>query len=294
MANDLVRKAATTRFFSPMILRQLAQKGKSQIFTRLVREIGLDRFEGATSVADAFDIAFKMMSSPGNRDEYVYKSAIANKVLLGRHSLRTAAMLTEVRVAENKADVVILNGTSTVYEIKSERDSLVRLPNQLQCYLQAFASVNVIVSDKFLNNVLKLVPNDVGVLVLNERGMISVVKESIDNPTRINTETMFTILRVQEAVKALSGIGVEVPIVPNTERYTIVQELFKKQDPAEMHSSVVKVLKDSRSQTPLKEVLSGLPRSLQAVALTASLNKRDWPRLIATVNTPFTEAMKWS
>lgn len=47
-------------------------------------------------------------------------NVIANKILLGKHSLNTSHMLSEFRVGYNKADVVIINGTSSVYEIKSE------------------------------------------------------------------------------------------------------------------------------------------------------------------------------
>jgi len=103
--------AATTRLFSSAVFQQLAKKGKSPIFARLVREIGRERFSEASSVSDVFDSAFNAIDTPGSRDEYIYKSAIAKKILLGRHSLRTAAMLTEVRVEGNKADVVVLNGS---------------------------------------------------------------------------------------------------------------------------------------------------------------------------------------
>ncbi|PKG80047.1 hypothetical protein CXF80_18020 [Shewanella sp. Actino-trap-3] len=70
------------------------------------------------------------------RYEYFYKNTIANNRLLGRHSLRTAAMITEFRVGRNIADCVIFNGSSTCYEIKTEFDSLSRLDAQLDSYLQ--------------------------------------------------------------------------------------------------------------------------------------------------------------
>ena len=56
--------------------------------------------------------------------EYVYKNTIVNKILLGRHSLNTSTLISELNVGKSKADIVIFNGTSTVYEIKTELDSL--------------------------------------------------------------------------------------------------------------------------------------------------------------------------
>ena len=78
-------------------------------------------------------------------------------------------MLSEFRAGTCKADLVILNGTSTVYEIKSERDSLVRLSNQVKNYKRVFAMVNVITSEGFVKSVCTTVPDDVGVMCLSKR-----------------------------------------------------------------------------------------------------------------------------
>lgn len=69
------------------------------------------------TVGDALDSAFDVLKTAGLRDEYVYRAAITHKILLGTHSLNTACMLNEFRVGVCKADVAILNGTATVYEI---------------------------------------------------------------------------------------------------------------------------------------------------------------------------------
>jgi hypothetical protein len=231
--------AAITRLFSATVFQQLATKGMSPLFARLIKEIGPSRIDPTGSVSDAFETAFAAIAQPGYRDEYFYKSAITRKVLLGRHSLRTAAMLTEVRVERCKADAVILNGTSTVYEIKSDRDNLARLPEQLASYRRAFASVCVITSDMHLKKVLEIAPWDVGVSVLKPRGSISTVRELTDLPDRIMPSSLFDVLRTQEAVQVLNAIGVSVPIVPNTERYGVVKNAFEKQCPTVLHAESV-------------------------------------------------------
>src|SRR5689334_13769722 len=127
--------AAITRLFSSSVVRELARKGKSPIFARLARQSELfDRLEVNRCVHDLFDLAFSFLQREGYRDEYIYRAALTQKVLLGRHSLQTASMLNEFRVGDCKADVAILNGTATVYEIKSERDSLTRLQRQVASY----------------------------------------------------------------------------------------------------------------------------------------------------------------
>ena len=125
---DRAAKAAVSRLFASSIFRELATRGSSPAFARLARETCLFEVPAENGrVRDAFDTAFAALRVVGNRDEYIYKAALTHNVLLGTHSLKTASMLAEFRVGQCKADVAILNGTSTVYEIKSERDSLDRL-----------------------------------------------------------------------------------------------------------------------------------------------------------------------
>jgi hypothetical protein len=88
-------------------------------------------------------------------------------------------MLTEFRVGECKADVVILNGTGTVYEVKSERDSLSRLERQIAAYAKVFAKVNVITAESHVTAVMNLMPSDVGVLCLGDRGQITPIRKRL-------------------------------------------------------------------------------------------------------------------
>src|SRR3546814_5194136 len=108
---------------SDLVFREMAKKGRSGLFRRLIDQTDLiERAYPRATVGDTFDSAFDILKVAGHRDEYIYRAAISHKVLMGTHSLRTASMLNEFRAGSCKADLVILNGTATVYEIKSERD----------------------------------------------------------------------------------------------------------------------------------------------------------------------------
>ena len=108
-----------------------------------------------------FDAAFATLRQSGLRNEYVYKAALTHRVLMDKHSLRTACMLSEFRVGECKADIAILNGTTTVFEIKSERDLLMRFERQIDAYRRVFASVYVIAGENHVEAVLRAAPLDV-------------------------------------------------------------------------------------------------------------------------------------
>src|SRR5690625_3385678 len=61
------------------------------------------------------------------RNEYFYKNTLLNKLLIGRHSVNTTTALAELPIHKSKADFVLINGSATVYEIKTELDSFNRL-----------------------------------------------------------------------------------------------------------------------------------------------------------------------
>ena len=213
---------------------------------------------------------------------------------MGTHSLRTASMLNEFRVGNCKADLVILNGTATVYEIKSERDSLARLVNQIENYKRVFAKVNVIASEGHIESVLDMIPDDVGVMCLSKRYQITSVREAADCPKRICPVTVFESLRMAEGIAILQAMGVTVPEVPNTQKHTAMRDLFARLDPVLLHAEMVRTLKRTRDLAPLSDFVDRLPKSLQAAALSVSVPRSDHPRLIDALATPLRVAMTWS
>ncbi len=106
--------SAISRLFSSGVIREMARKGKSSLFARLVDEARLLENCSFDRVFHLFDSAFNVLRQKAHRHEYVYKAALTHKILLGTHNLQTASMLTEFRVGECKADLAILNGTATV------------------------------------------------------------------------------------------------------------------------------------------------------------------------------------
>ena len=265
------------------------------MFRRLLNHVDHPSFhDGRSTVGDAFDVAFGLLKILGCRDEYIYRAALTNKILMGKHSLRTASMLTEFRAGNCKADLVILNGTATVYEIKSERDSLTRLSNQIQNYERVFATINVIASEDHVYRVLAVVPEDVGVLCLSRRYQISQVRDAADRPERICPMAVFESLRSAEAKAILTSMGVPVPTVPNTQRHAVMRELFAHLEPRELHVSMVSVLKRSRSLAPLSDLVSQLPESLHAAALTVPIRRRDHDRLVNVVSSPLRSTVVWA
>ncbi|MDF1836712.1 MAG: sce7726 family protein, partial [Planctomycetota bacterium] len=235
-----IQATALARLFSATVLGELAKRGESPTFARLLRESGLQFDESSDSwIGELFDLAFSLLKLRPNRHEYIYKAALTQKILLGTHSLSTASMLTEFRAGKCKADVVILNGTGTVYEIKSERDSLTRLMSQIEAYSQVFATVNVIAGANHIQGIAESAPSHVGILMLSDRYQVSTIREAANQPWRTNPCAIFDSINQLEAQSILQEYGIEVPSVPNTRRYMMLRSLFASLDPECAHRGMV-------------------------------------------------------
>jgi hypothetical protein len=291
-----IQRAALSRLFSPTVFRDMAQKGRSPLFSRLLLEADVLKYKIDLShtISSAFDTAFSILQQTGIRDEYIFRSAITKNIFLSRHSLKTASMLTEFRAGLCKADIVILNGTSTVYEIKSDRDSLCRLPNQISNYQKVFGSVYVIAGKSHVNEVLDITSSEVGVMELVAQGRIRTVRKAIDCSDRVCSASIFESLRIEEARQILKNTGTEVADVSNIFLRSTMRDCFTKIEPKLAHDQMVKVLRKTRNLASLSDFIFRLPISLHAAGLSFNVRKADHQRLISTINTPLDVAITWA
>lgn len=215
-------------------------------------------------------------------------------MLLGTHSLKTASIISEFRVGDCKADIVILNGTATAYEIKSERDSLSRLRKQIAAYMKVFAAVNVIVGENHLKAVLDSVSEDIGVLKLSDRYQISTVREAQNVPSRTDPRAIFDSISLREAELVLMDLGVAVPDVPNTRRYRELSNCFAELDPTSVHASMVRTLRRTRDLASLDALIKELPSSLHSAVLSLRMRRQDHARLVKSMEIPISKAARWA
>ena len=271
---------ALGRIFSPIVLDSLAQKGYSPYLSEVCINSGLlERIDPATTLGEFFDWVYNLLFK-NYRNEYIYKNVIANKILLGKHSLNTSQMLTEFRVGRSKADVVLLNGASTVYEIKSQYDSFVRLKKQIQAYFEMFDYINVITSPSQAKKLDAILPDKAGILVLTNRNTISTIREPKSNKENINPDILFDSLRKTEYMRIIKEYYGTVPDVPNTQIYIECKKLFCEIPPAYAHDLTIKSLKGRNNSKRLKDFIDKAPSSISAYAMSICNEKNKMQKLL--------------
>ena len=72
--------AAISRLFSSSVVREMARKGKSPLFARLVTQSQLfGSISLSKRVYAIFDTAFSLLQREGYRHEYIYKAVVSPK-----------------------------------------------------------------------------------------------------------------------------------------------------------------------------------------------------------------------
>ena len=289
MATSATEYAALSRMFSSSVFRELLTTGRSPLLLSLIKSARLENsICSSVTLADLFEIAFKKIESSGLRDEYVFRNAVTRRVLLGIHTLRTSTLLTEFRVANRRADMVVLNGSACAYEIKSDRDNLTRVQEQVAKFSCVFASVNVLASDKYAKSLLVSFPEDIGVVTLSSDFHLTTHRKAIDRPERIVNGTVFESLTSAEVVQILIAMNERVPEVSNIELRRALKIIFENLDKVDLHRQMVETLKQTRSLSHLKDYVSLLPKSLLGVTMATRPNRKLIERVIPILDSPFT------
>ncbi|WP_372028964.1 sce7726 family protein [Pseudomonas kurunegalensis] len=235
----------------------------------------------AFTLADVYNSCYEDIRK-NYRNEYYLKNTIAQKILIGKHSLNTTTALTEFRVGKSKADCIIINGHSTCYEIKSNYDNLDRLDSQLEQYKKLFDKVYVVAEESQLEKIQNFDLKDVGLLQLTRRGTLSTVKEAGIITRPIDAKLLIRSLRVSEYTEIVKNIYGQVPNLANTEIFFECEALFEGACPNLLRNEFRRTVKVMRKNN--SSFLQLLPAALLNAGISYKLNKQQQCQLIKSLN----------
>ncbi|MGM5470480.1 sce7726 family protein [Flavobacteriaceae bacterium LMO-SS05] len=222
------------------------------------------------------------------RNEFVYKNEIVNKILLGKHSLNTTTILNEFRIGKSIADLVMLNGTSIVYEIKTEYDSPERLLSQIIEYRKSFLNVTIVthhtVENKYESFLSKHNLTNIGLLVLTKRNTLKEKIKPCADDRYLDVSYMFKCLRKSEYSKLVKKYFGYLPNVPNTKFFKECFNMALEINEREFHDLMFYHLKN-RSLNE-KKILSSteIPAFLKHITISSNFKKRDLEKINLFLN----------
>lgn len=280
-----------SRVFTSGVMRELAKNGYSKVLSRLMGSLP-KLPEGC--LVDFFEHAYARLCHEHGRNEYIYKNVLTHKLLLGTHSLQAAAVIPELRVGTAKADFTVFNGTSSVYEIKTDRDTLKRLQNQIAQYRLFFDHIHVIAGESHIEELIHDLPSMVGVVKISKRMQRTTIREATPNWMNTDPAIIFDTLRRDEINALLSKNGFVVPCVPNTQMRKAQFEQFKQLDLEQIHHNLPSVMRQFRGKQSLEEYIQALPPSLKAMGISLDFSARERKCFLDTLNIRIDDALNWA
>jgi hypothetical protein len=284
----------------PKFLKTISSVLSNSLFQRVVRDDDFEAIgkrarkyleynvnQGIKTYYDFFEHLYSSMLT-NYRNEFIYKNEIVNKILLGKYSLNTTTILNEFRIGRSIADLVMLNGTSVVFEIKTEYDSPERLLSQISEYRKSFLNIVIVthhsVADKYESFLLKYDLNKIGLLVLTSRNTLTEIIKPIEDDTYLDISYMFKCLRKNEYLKLVKKYYGFVPNVPNTKIFKECYKLAIEIRHREFHDYMFYYLKKRTLNE--KKILSSseIPTFLKHIAICSNFKKRDLEKLNLFLN----------
>jgi hypothetical protein len=121
-------------------------------------------------------------------------------------------ILDELELSQGNArvDVAVINGSLSGYEIKSERDTLDRLPHQRDAYCQCFDMLTIVLANKHIKKALITIPAWWGILeaILTEGKVRLVWYRRPKKNKIISNDALVRFLWKDEALKILTDLGI--------------------------------------------------------------------------------------
>ena len=282
MLNELDRCRIFARVLSRPTFAALAAGQPPERVFSFLRAAG--EYRRGQTVASVYETAFDLLSK-SYRNEYVYKAAIADRIVFGRHSPRTSSLAVELPVGRSIVDVAVFNGTSTAYEIKTEFDSPKRLVTQTPDYLRAFERVFVVTHPASVARYEAACDPRVGLLALEARGRLRLVREAGSNAEHVEPRVQFRMLRRSEYVLALQALTGEPIDLPNGLVAGHCEKLFTDLPREVAHREFVAALRSRTTSAADADFLTSLPTHLRVLGFSSQLSSPQRSRILSLLDT---------
>lgn len=157
----------------------------------------------------------------------------------------------------NRADFAALNGVSHGYEIKSDKDTLERLPAQIDAYSAVFDQATLVSAPRHLESAVQMIPQWWGVIEVRLEQLqpyLQRVRKSEPNPSP-NAVAIASLLWRDEALDLLTKLGLDAG-VRSKPNQALIERLAERVTLTHLSAHVRQILRargDWRSAARLRQ-----------------------------------------
>ncbi len=217
-----------------------------------------------------------------HRNEYFYKNELLNSLLIQNGKISSCSALTELPVADSKTDMIFVdkNDVGTVYEIKTELDTLNRLESQIQDYYKAFPYIYVVTSSNHLHQLEQaLEETNVGIIKLTNDNKFVYRKEAAYNAGSFSHDVLFRILRKKEFESIVMKYFGKLPEVSDFVYYRTCFELLENLDIVLFQKEVMSCLRKRNLVQDVDDFTKNVPYELSFYGYFSKKCRNKWDML---------------
>lgn len=169
-------------------------------------------------------------------DDKVIRSALKEKLKNEYRGDLNTKVVEELGVTHGAAriDIAVVNGIMHGYELKSDKDTLDRLPDQIKIYNTVFDRLTLVVGKSHLHDAIGIVPEWWGITIAkfgtsNNHVSFFNIREPEQNPNQ-DSMAIAALLWKQEALNVLEKIGQAKGVRSKSKKYIYQRlgEVFDK------------------------------------------------------------------
>jgi len=217
------------------------------------------------------------------QNEYIFKNEFLNKWLISEIGENNSKIFSEFRVGNSVADLVMFNGCSKVFEIKTEFDSDFRLPLQLENYNKAFNEIYLIVPETKLSFYEKY-DKTVGLIAFNSRNDNSFnLSRKASTDLEIDPLTIMSILHTNEYKSIVKNYFGYLPEMTSFSQFKICSELICEIPKDELNKLFITQIKKRGDN---KALSSRYYREFNQLFLALKMNQAKKKKIIDILKTP--------
>ncbi len=217
------------------------------------------------------------------QNEYIFKNEFLNKWLISELGEDNSKIFSEFRVGNSVADLVMFNGCSKIFEIKTEFDSDIRLSLQIENYKKAFNQIYIIIPETKLR-IYEKYDEAVGIITFNsKRDNLFTINRNASVNNEIDSLTLMSVLHTAEYKSIVKNHFGYLPQMTSFSQFKTCSELIFEIPKNELNRLFIAEIK----KRDINEALScRYYKEFNQLFLALKMNRTNKNKMIDLLKTP--------
>lgn len=214
-------------------------------------------------------------------NEYILKNELLNKWAKTELGEKNSYIFNELRIGKARADLVMFNGVSKVFEIKTIFDDDTRLQHQLEQYKKIFNEVYIVVPKENLIKYLD-VGKGIGVIsydIHSKTFLLEIMAERIYN---IDINVLMEVLHTKEYLKICEAVYDELPEMNAFNQFEICKNLISRIPSHKLNNFFLDVMKERNINNEFFNIVNN---EFNQICLALNLTRTERDKLIEGLRT---------